>query len=148
MAQWWDRALASLQCGLGSIPGPGVICGLNLLLDLYSAPRSLSFPLSSKTNISKFQFDPGMHGHFKRVLVNSWCSVGKLITFSLYFTSSTGKTTYWERERKLALLSILTKFGQWNDLIISQSRAIFQLFSLYPHIQQGTAARFLTLHVA
>ena len=22
------------------------------------------FPLSSKTNISKFQFDPGMHGHF------------------------------------------------------------------------------------
>ena len=21
-------------------------------------------PLSSKTNISKFQFDPGMHGHF------------------------------------------------------------------------------------
>ena len=22
------------------------------------------FPLSSKTNISKFQFDPGMNGHF------------------------------------------------------------------------------------
>ena len=22
------------------------------------------FPLSLKTNISKFQFDPGMHGHF------------------------------------------------------------------------------------
>jgi len=22
------------------------------------------FPLSSKTNISKFQFDPRMHGHF------------------------------------------------------------------------------------
>ena len=40
-----------------------------------------SFPLTSKTNISKFQFDPGMHGHFKRVRVNSWCSVGKQITF-------------------------------------------------------------------
>ena len=26
------RALASHQCGLGSIPGPGVICGLSLLL--------------------------------------------------------------------------------------------------------------------
>ena len=29
------------------------------------------FPLYSKTNIFIFQFDPGMHGHFKRVLVNS-----------------------------------------------------------------------------
>ena len=37
------------------------------------------FPLSSKTNISKFQFDPGMHVHFKPVLVNSWCSMGKQI---------------------------------------------------------------------
>ena len=31
--------------------------------------------------ISKFQFDPGMHGSFKRVFVNSWCSVGNQITF-------------------------------------------------------------------
>ena len=29
------------------------------------------FLLCSKTNIAKFQFAPGMHGHFKRVLVNS-----------------------------------------------------------------------------
>ena len=28
-------------------------------------------PLSSETNISTFQFDPGLYGHFKRVLVNS-----------------------------------------------------------------------------
>ena len=33
------RALASHQCDPGSIPGPGVICGLSLLLVLYSAPR-------------------------------------------------------------------------------------------------------------
>ena len=51
LAQWWKR----------SIPGPGVICGLTLLSVLYSAPRGFSpgtpvFP-SSKTNISKFQFD-------------------------------------------------------------------------------------------
>ena len=33
------RALASNQCDPGSIPGPGVIFGLSLLLVLYSAPR-------------------------------------------------------------------------------------------------------------
>ena len=36
------RALALHQCGLGSIPGPGVICGLSLLLVLLLAPRSFS----------------------------------------------------------------------------------------------------------
>ena len=48
------RALASHQCGLGSIPKLGVICGLSLLA-LFSAPtgflRVLRFPLSSKSNI-------------------------------------------------------------------------------------------------
>ena len=48
------RALASHQCGPGSIPPLGVICGSSLLV-LYSAPRGflrvLRFPLSSKTNI-------------------------------------------------------------------------------------------------
>ena len=33
------RALASHQCVPGSIPGPGVICGLSLLLVLVLAPR-------------------------------------------------------------------------------------------------------------
>ena len=33
------RALASHQCVPGSIPGPGVICGLSLLLVLALAPR-------------------------------------------------------------------------------------------------------------
>ena len=36
------RALASHQCVLGSIPGPGVICGLSLVLVRYSAPRGFS----------------------------------------------------------------------------------------------------------
>jgi len=62
------RALASHQCVPGSIPGPGVICELSLLLVFYSAPRGFfsgysDFPLSSKTNIYKFKFDPGMHWH-------------------------------------------------------------------------------------
>ena len=52
------RALASHQCVPGSIPGPGVICGLSLLLVVVSPERFFSgysgFPLSSKTNISKF----------------------------------------------------------------------------------------------
>ena len=54
------RALAFHQCGLGSIPGPGVICGLSLLLVLVLAPRVFSgfsgFPPFLETNISKFQF--------------------------------------------------------------------------------------------
>ena len=36
------RALASHQCGPGSIPGLGVICGLSLLLVLVLAPRGFS----------------------------------------------------------------------------------------------------------
>ena len=35
------RALAFHQCVPGSIPGPGVICGLSLLV-LYFAPRGFS----------------------------------------------------------------------------------------------------------
>ena len=35
------RALAFYQCVPGSIPGPGVICGLSLLV-FYSAPRGFS----------------------------------------------------------------------------------------------------------
>ena len=35
------RALAFHQCVPGSIPGPGAICGLSLLV-LYSAPRGFS----------------------------------------------------------------------------------------------------------
>ena len=48
------RALVSHQCGPGSIPRLGDICGLSLLV-FYSATRGflrvLRFPLSSKTNI-------------------------------------------------------------------------------------------------
>ena len=52
------RALASHQCGLGSIPGPGVICGLSLLLVL-SLLREVTFPNASSiwnalTRLSEF----------------------------------------------------------------------------------------------
>ena len=36
------RALASHQCGPGSTPGPGVLCGLSLLLVLVLAPGGFS----------------------------------------------------------------------------------------------------------
>ena len=54
MAQF-VRVLASHQCGPGSIPRLGVICGLSLLV-LYSAPRCFSpvtpvFPLLINQNL-------------------------------------------------------------------------------------------------
>ena len=47
------RALVSHQCGPGSIPGLGVICGLSMLLVLVLAPRGFSpgtpvFPSTQK----------------------------------------------------------------------------------------------------
>ena len=58
------RALASHHYGPGSIPGPGVTCGLSLLLVLVPAPRVflrvLRFSSLHKNQHSKFQFDPEM----------------------------------------------------------------------------------------
>ena len=55
------RALASYQCGPGFIPGPSNISGLSLLLILILAPGVFSgfssFPPSTKTSPSNFQFD-------------------------------------------------------------------------------------------
>ena len=54
------RALAVHQCVPGSIPGPGVICGLSLLV-LYSAPRGFSpgtpvFPSPQKPTFDLIYF--------------------------------------------------------------------------------------------
>ena len=54
------RVLASYKCGPGSIPGPGVICGLSLLLVFVLAPRGFcpGTPVSPLLkNTSKFTFD-------------------------------------------------------------------------------------------
>ena len=70
------RALASHQCGAGSTPGVDAICGLSLLLVLSCFERFFSrysgFPLSSKTNTFKFQFDLERTDTFKRVHTNKY----------------------------------------------------------------------------
>ena len=58
---WGWRSGESASLRPGSIPGPRIICGLNLLLVLVLAPRV--FLLSTKTNTSKSQFDRESEGH-------------------------------------------------------------------------------------
>ena len=61
------RALASNQCGPGSIPGLGVICGLSLSLVLVLAPRVflrvLRFSSLHKNQHFQIPIRPGTHGH-------------------------------------------------------------------------------------
>ena len=65
------RAPASYHCRLGLIADSGIICGLSLLLVLSVLQEGflqvLRFPLSSKTNTSKFQLDlesvPSWYSH-------------------------------------------------------------------------------------
>ena len=56
------RALASRQCGSGSIPGPGVICHMWVAFDGGSRPFFEGFPRPPLTT-SKFQFDQESEGH-------------------------------------------------------------------------------------
>ena len=59
------RALASHECGPGSIPRPGVTCGLSLLLVLYSAPRGFS------PGTPVFPSPPLKTQHFQ-IAIRSW----------------------------------------------------------------------------
>ena len=79
-------ALASHQCGLGSNPGVNAIFGLSLWLVLSLARRGFSpgtpvFPLSSKTNISKFQFDQ----ESGRRRTTMWMCYLQIVIFLFYF---------------------------------------------------------------
>ena len=56
------KALASRQCGPGSIPGLGINMWVEFVVGSHPCSERFlsgysSFPLSSKANISKFQFD-------------------------------------------------------------------------------------------
>ena len=63
LAQWWEGSPATNVAQVGFLDPASyvgwVCCWFSTLFSGYS-----SFPLSLKTNISKFQLDPGMHGHF------------------------------------------------------------------------------------
>ena len=68
-------------------------CERSLPINVYSAPRGLSpgtpvFPSPQKPTFPNSNSILECVGiNFKRVHVNSWCSVGKLITFTLHFRS-------------------------------------------------------------
>ena len=80
------RALASLRCSPGSSSGVDAISGLSLLLVLSFAPRGFSgyssLSLSSKTNISQFQFDKESS---RRRTILWMCYLQIIILFIYYF---------------------------------------------------------------
>ena len=89
------RALASHQCVPGSIPGPDVICGVEFVVgSLPCSERFFSgysgFPLSLKTDISKFQCDPDYcqalyHEPLARVIAQALPVFGIKFAFTFFF---------------------------------------------------------------
>ena len=86
------RALASHQCVLGLIPGPSIIMWVEFVVgSLPCSERFFSgysgFPLSSKTNISKFQFDldycQALY-HEARVIAQALPVFNSKFTFTFY----------------------------------------------------------------
>ena len=86
MVQWWECSpptnVARVQ-----FPDPAsyvgwVCCWFSTLLwEVFLWVRQV-FPSPQNTNISKFQFDPGMRGHIlNQFLRTPGCSVGKQVTF-------------------------------------------------------------------
>ena len=53
----------------------------------------------------------------------------------------------WKRYRKFVLHPIFTKFGHWDDLIISQLQAIFQVFRPIPPSGEFCQVGELNMHL-
>ena len=81
VVQWWEHSsptnVARVQI-LASTPCVGWVCSGSLLCSERFFSRYFGFPLSLKTNTSKFQSDLERTYTFQRVLMK--CSVGKQIT--------------------------------------------------------------------
>ena len=75
------RALASHQCGPDSLPGPGVICGLSLLLVLVLAPR-VFLRFSSLHKNQHFQLRSHISGQ-KATYFESYLFINLFILFTL-----------------------------------------------------------------
>ena len=87
------RALASHQRGLGSTPGPGVICGLSLLFVLVLAPRGLirvlRFSPLPKNQHFHIPIRSGAHGHVLTTFRARKCFVGKQSTLTFFLGTFT-----------------------------------------------------------
>ena len=106
------RALAFHQCVPGSIPGPGVICGLSLLLVLFLAPRGFSpgtlvFPSPQKTTFPNCNYIRSgilstlYHEPLARVIAQALPVFD--IKFTFTFTFTTLAPTYEARMRRSSL---------------------------------------------
>ena len=128
------KALASHQCVLGSIPGPGVICGLSLLLVLFLAPRGFSpgtpvFPSPQKPPLLKnqhFQF-PIRPGLLSSTLL--WASLGRVIAqaLSVFDIKFAFYTFTCNAIRAVAYRDLINIFTPpptplgWNDIVSFQT---------------------------
>ena len=113
------RALSSHQCGPCSNPGVEAICGLNLLLVLSFAPRGFfsgysGFPLSSKTNASKFQFDQESNQVDEEPLCG--CATSKSL-FIFFFSPPTVIFTQSARETNKKRISVPKLHALGGELI-------------------------------
>ena len=69
------RELTYQQCGLGSNPAPGLICGLSLLLVLSLLQevflQALWFSTVQKNQHCQISIQSGMHGHMLNELLST-----------------------------------------------------------------------------
>ena len=105
------RTFASHQCVPGSIPGPGVICGLSLLLVLFLAPRSFppGTPVFLSPQKSRFNLDYCQalyHEPLARVITQALPVFDIKFTFfyRCVFLGSVRKILYDEQMMKIVYL--------------------------------------------
>ena len=129
MAQWWEQ---SPPTNVARVRFPDMwvefVVGSLLCSERFFFGYS-GFPFSLKTNISKFRFDPGMHGHFWtsscELLGAPW--VNKLHLhffknlFQLFTLKGTAKfplPTFWEWTPWDTKTSFLTPFKGTTSIAI------------------------------
>ena len=122
------RALASHQCGPGSIPGPGVICGLSLLLVLVPAPRVflrvLRFSSLHKNQHFQIPIRSGIRG--PQVCQSRDCyvlpSINKvfiiIIIFIIMVTSSVANPSYLARYTNWLGIKVRTTYHYLAVILI------------------------------
>ena len=148
------RALAFHQCGRGSIPGPGVICGLSLLLVLVLAPRVsifsgyFGFPPFIKNKISKFQSDLDV----KCLHMSPW--LGRLGDYSLHYDVKIWFTEFFffwsfalfvivRSERDISAAILVAKFTCIEGLEEATLISSKYVGTLLPIILSGDRLQFL-----